>query len=485
MLEKKSLKAQFIINFVMIIIVSLLATVLVYGLGYRIYRKIEYRRIYPANHYEREIPRIEEYVRKADSSLLNKEEKQPLEKIIPAEGILYQVMDADGRKVYGTDHRDLIKGKRELSGKINTTMKIDGGYAKLIPLLDSQDKIQGAVSLYYTIKPYFPNNTDKIWLSLLFIVIMLAPFIFIIIFALFFARRFAHNIGKPVYMLITAAERVRDRDLNFDLDYQADNELGRLCSAFNKMKNELRESLFSKWRSEQEKREMVEALAHDLKTPFSVIQGYAESLLDGGHRDQAKTKRYLQVIKENAGKGSDLVTEMLYTAELESRAKGLCLLPTDLEAFLLEKRENYEIMTDAKSISFILNISGARREQRRVVYIDRARLERILDNIVLNAIRFTPEDGIITIDVRIEEQGVSFSICDTGKGFTDKDLANVFSKFYQGDEARSSKNGHSGLGLYVAKKLVEIHEGIIKAFNAKDAGACITFELPYLRKDDK
>lgn len=108
------------------------------------------------------------------------------------------------------------------------------------------------------------------------------------------------------------------------------------------------------------------------------------------------------------------------------------------------------------------------------------KLESILDNVVLNSMRYTPENGTITIEAGIARDKVDFTICDTGKEFSSKDMANLFTKFYRGDESRSSKNGNAGLGLHIAKRLAEMHGGSIDAFNAENGGACVKFSLHFI-----
>ncbi|QNB47816.1 hypothetical protein BR63_17030 [Thermanaerosceptrum fracticalcis] len=267
---------------------------------------------------------------------------------------------------------------------------------------------------------------------------------------------------------------------DFNIDYFADNELGRLCEAFNEMKNELKESLISQWKAEQERHEMVQALAHDLKTPLSVIQGYVESLLESSHIDTQKTKKYLQVIKDNANKGAELIKEMLYAAELETSGVELNIVPVDIYSFLKQKKESYEMMAKNKKINFKVDVTYGNQAEI-ICPIDAAKLERILDNIVSNSIRYVPEHGTITINADIACDNIRFKVCDTGKGFSSKDLSNLFNKFYRGDESRSSKDGHAGLGLHIAKRLVEMHGGSIVAFNARDSGACIKFDLHFLK----
>ena len=478
MLEKKPLKSQFVITFVLIIISSIIATIATYYTGYVIYAKNEYKRIYPANYYEKRIPDIEGYIRKAGVTLLQESEKQLLEKVIPSEGLLYQVVDEYGNIIYGTYDKKLLNGKEDLYNKLNTTIGKDGRYVKIIPVIDSQGKISGAVSLSYTLTPHYKSMSDNILLAPLLIIVAFSPFIYIVVFTLLFSKKFAANISKPVDMLINASKKVKEKDLDFNIDYYANNELGRLCEAFNEMKNELKGSLLSQWKAEQERQEMVQALAHDLKTPLSVIQGYVESLLESNYADTQKTKKYLQVIKDNVNKGVHLIKEMLYAAELETSDAELNIVPVDIYSFLMQKKESYEMMANNKKIHFKVDVTCGSQEGITCP-VDVVKLERILDNIVSNSIRYVPEYGTITINADITCDKIIFKICDTGKGFSNKDLSNLFNKFYRGDESRSSKDGHAGLGLYIVKRLVEMHGGSITAFNEKDGGACIIFDIHF------
>lgn len=476
MLEKKPLKIQFIITFILILLLSLIATLLTYFVGFKTFQMLDNKKVYPANYYEKKVPDIESYVRKRGSIILNKIEKQSLEKVIPLDGIKYQVIDENGQKVYGTDSKRVINGKEDLYNKLNTNIGRNGDYIRIIPLIDPQGKIVGALSLSYILKMNFVNTLDKIWIIPLFIVVFFSPFIYITVFTLLFSRKFTGNIRKPVNMLIQASKKVKEKDLDFKIEYSSDNELGILCEAFNEMKEELKKSLLAQWRIERERNEMVEALAHDLKTPLSIINGYVEFLLEGHYENKERLIKYLHVIKDNTNKGSKLVKEMLYAAELESMDSARNIEPFDLPSFLLEKQKSYEILARDKKINLQVNLHHEQEDQR-LFFIDQIQLERILDNIVINSMGYTPDGGNITIEVYRKEDSLRILVCDSGKGFSLQDLSNIFHKFYRGDKSRSSKGGNSGLGLYIVKKLVEMNGGSIKAFNSNEGGACIEFFL--------
>lgn len=480
MMEKKPLKAQFIISFILILAFSFAATIATYFLGFVLYGKIEYKNMYPANYYEKKVPEIEEYIRKSGERILGREGQAALEKNIPAEGISYQVMDSSGRRIYGTDEELIVDGQNQLYRKINTTFSLKRKYVRLVPVIDSQGKIAGAVSLSYSLAPAYRSLTDKIWISVIFFAVIFSPFFYVILFTWVFAKIIAKNIAKPLNLLIEASVKIGEKNLDFAIDYDAPNELGRLCKAFNEMKSELEKSLVLQWRMEQQRREMLEALAHDLKTPLSIIQGYAEALAEGNQHSSDKLRRYLSVIKENAGKVSTLVHKIQYASELEFSDFKLEPECVDVKAFILQKEESYRLLSKKKNIKFYTNISDTRPSEAPCL-IDREKLERILDNIVMNSIRYTPDSGRINMDVTIEDDRLYFRICDSGKGFSPRDLAHIFDRFYRGDEARSSEGGHMGLGLYIARKLVEAHGGAIKAFNLPKGGACIAFDIAICR----
>jgi len=481
MLEKKPLKSQFVLTFILIILSGIIATIATYIVSLVIFSKMEYERIYPANYYEMKIPDIEAYIREEGAKLLHEEEKARLDKVIPTEGILYQVLNENGDLLYGTDDTKVVHDKEDLHCKINTSFGKNGRHVRLVPVIDSDGKIAGAVSLSYTLTLHYKELSDKRLLTPFLILVAFSPFIYIVIFTWLFSKKFTANISKPVNMLINASGKVKNKDLDFTIDYRADNELGRLCEAFNEMKNELKESLISQWMAEQERQEMVHALAHDLKTPLAVIQGYVEALLEGNIVDAQKTIKYLQVIKDNANKASLLTKEMLYAAEIEMTGTELNITPVDINAFLMQKKECYEIMAKSKNIN--IKVDVAYEGQKDVpCFIDAVKLERILDNILSNSIRYVPEYGTIAISAVITRDHINFTIRDTGKGFSSKDLSNLFNKFYRGDESRSSKEGHAGLGLYIAKRLVEMHGGSITAFNAEPGGACIEFDIKFCNK---
>ena len=264
--------------------------------------------------------------------------------------------------------------------------------------------------------------------------------------------------------------------MDFEISYNGDNELGSLCVAFNEMKGALEESLVSQWRLEQVRHEEMEALAHDLKTPFSLIQAYAEALLEWETLAE-KEEHYLKVITENARRGAGMVRELLYAIELEVMSLDLTKESVNVPTYLRQKQASYWALAAQKGMDFQVRVAESGNVDL-IVELDLTKLDRILDNILSNSFRYTPEGGVIELAAQIGDQWVEFTVCDTGKGFSSEESVHLFDKFYRGDAARTSGTGGSGLGLYTVKGLVEQQGGTIRAFNGVNGGACIQFALP-------
>lgn len=148
-----------------------------------------------------------------------------------------------------------------------------------------------------------------------------------------------------------ASQKIKEKDLDFSINYHEDNELGRLCEAFTEMQEELKESLTSQWEMEQERIEMTAALAHDLKSPLSLILAYSEALLEDYQEKDGELKNYLMVIHENAEKSADFVRQMQYTAELEKKDKGADTERINLEKYLSQRIQSYHLQAQQNPLN--------------------------------------------------------------------------------------------------------------------------------------
>ncbi|MCI9918997.1 HAMP domain-containing histidine kinase [Clostridioides difficile] len=470
-MKNQSLITQFRHTFIFIIIASIVATVITYVFALYLYIHSLNKDIYPPNYYERQVPRIEKYINEKNITLLSQSNEEGLKRTIRGDDMLYQVVDNNGNILYGTNPKKLFKTKEELFNNfINKTVR-KGGYIHTVPIKGDNGKIEGAVILFYQVKITFANIRGRFVFAVI-IMALFSPFLYIVGFTRWLSKRFVKNINQPLHLLIDASKKIKEKDLDFEIDYYSDNELGKLCSAFSEMKDELKGSLSAQWKMEQERVEMVEALEHDLKSPLSIILGYTDALIGNNTDDNEKLHRYLTVIRENTEKSAALVQKMQYTSDLEKSNIQLNLVPINLPEFLRQKVQDYELQAHQKEVELILKMQG---NIQSPIQIDVDRLTRIFDNIISNSLQYTPSGGNISITVKDEKNCISYEICDSGRGFSSKDLKKALDKFYRGDEARQTKGGHSGLGLYIVKQLVEQLGGSVKIENSKSGGACVKF----------
>ena len=472
-MKHRSLVTSFRLTFTWILIASIIATLITYIFAVLLYFKIQYNNKYPENFYEKQIPKIAAYIREKNTDLLSDKEEKGLKDIISGDGITYRILNSDGNILYGTNKDKIFIGKKELIDKLNTTFMVKGKFAYVVPL-DNDGKIEGAVILFYELGTSYQSIK-----RIVVIIALLSPFVYFIVFTRLFSMLLVKKINLPLQLLIEASRKIREKDLDFEINYRSDNELGKLCNAFSEMKDELKKSLFAQWKIEQERIEMIEALAHDLKTPLSVIRVYSEALIDADFSENEKIEAYLNVIKGNAEKSSNLVMQMQYTSDLENINVALQLRDINLLEFLERKVSYYKLQAKEKEIDIVLKTHGNMEH----LAVDTDRLERILDNILSNSLQYTPNKGNIEISVNEEENSIVYEICDSGSGFLQKDLERAFDRFYRGDKARNSEGGHSGLGLYIVKKLVEQLHGSIKIKNTVYGGADVIFRHPNYKSE--
>lgn len=436
--------------------------------------------ILPSNYYEKKVSPIMDYIDKKGAEILDESEREDLEKIIPVDGMKYGVVDKNIKLLYGNIEKlseknieDIKEGKE----RSNFNQKFDVFQQGVIIYhpIKNGDKIEGNIILEYVLTPRAKNPKYN-FLVPPEIFIFLSPIIYVVLFALLFSRRFSKNINKPIQDLIQASKKIKERDLDFSIDYNSKNELGELVESFEEMRKGLSDSLTRQWEIENERREMVRAIAHDLRTPLTIIKGHLEILQDGGVENKDRLLRYLDIMDDNTKRAIKLIEDMNMLAKIEGVEFTLNFTPVDIIDFINKKSEEYTLLCSKKSIEF-KNLIEDKRKSKGLINIDKDRISQILDNIIFNSFRFIKEKGNIFLHVTIEENKVTMKISDDGEGFSPRDLKNVFKKFYQGDESRSKEKGHSGLGLYISKLIVEKHGGEIKVYNSKEGGANVEFYI--------
>lgn len=284
--------------------------------------------------------------------------------------------------------------------------------------------------------------------------------------------RAARVIARKMRPLEDAARRIEGRDLDFSVGHSGVREIDNVLGAMDEMRASLKESLETQWRSEQERREQVAALAHDLKTPLTVVRGNLDVLLEGDLPDEERT------CATDAAAGAARMSE--YVRELIDVSRGGATAFAPVEAnvrvFLARVHSQAETLAAAEGVLLVWRESASVPE---TLQMDEALLERAVLNVVANAVEHAPAGSPVEVDVRADESDeLVVEVRDEGPGFSPEALRRGCETFYQGDPARAT-SGHSGLGLHVAAEAAARHGGAVELANRADApsGACVTLRV--------
>ncbi|MBE2198945.1 MAG: HAMP domain-containing protein [Anaerolinea sp.] len=284
--------------------------------------------------------------------------------------------------------------------------------------------------------------------------------------ALIFGGLIVWRVIRPLRQLTTAAQGITAGDLAQRVDISPGDELGDLALAFNQMTERLA-------RAETLRRQMTADIAHELRTPLSVIQGNIEALQDGVF---PLTIAALDPILDKTGLLSRLVEDLRQITLAETGQLLLDRQPTDLRALAIQSREAFQSAAVARSITLKMDTPP----HLPLIKADRQRVQQVLMNLLSNALRYTPDGGTITIRLAVADEQVQVTVQDQGPGIPSEALPNIFERFYRVEQGRTraTDGSGSGLGLAVARSIVETHGGQIGVESIPGQGSTFWFTLP-------
>ena len=273
----------------------------------------------------------------------------------------------------------------------------------------------------------------------------------------------ARALTRPIRELTGAIRAMARGDLKQSVQVHSQDELGELAAAFNQMSADL--DLLLKAR-----RQMTADIAHDLRNPLTVIGGYVESMRDGVLKP---TPERLDAIQSEVQHLQKLVDDLRLLSQADAGELVLNRERTSVPALLERVAQSYRPLAAKQGIALRLDAQEALPE----IQADAARLARVLGNLIGNSLRYTPAGGEITLRARTKVPGwVELGVVDNGKGIAAEALPHIFDRLYRADPARSTDE--SGLGLAIARSIVEAHGGSIRAESTPGAGTTITVLLP-------
>jgi two-component system OmpR family sensor kinase len=288
----------------------------------------------------------------------------------------------------------------------------------------------------------------------------------VLLVAILLGVALSRSITRPITAMTRAAEAMAQGDYGQAIPVEGDDEVGRLATSFNTMAREVA-------RAHQMERDFVANVSHDLKTPLTSIQGFAQALVDGTVKDAAGQRQAAQVIFEETGRMNRLVCDLLELAKLESGQVTMTREPVDLASVLRECTDGATHRAEQASIT--LNVRLA--DRLPPLSGDAARLEQAFNNLLDNALKYTPAGGQVELSAfPNSDGGIEVSVSDTGPGIPAEDLPRIFERFYRADKARAP--GGTGLGLAIVKEIVQAHGGTIRAASEPGQGTRFTVTLP-------
>lgn len=380
-------------------------------------------------------------------------------------GIEYALLD----KNYQLIETTLDENELEQAMRYATTGASDQNLQKRYLLVTRENEY---IVLQYYIGAQYTNE----WMNehlpspdILLIVLIAAGGLFV---CLLLTTRFAKKLRLQLVPLFEATSEVAKQNLDFEVGHSNIKEFEDVLISFSHMKESLKASLEQQWKAEQMQKEQIAALAHDLKTPLTVIQGNAD-LISETELDEEQ-----RLYAEYIGCSSEQMQLYIRTLiDISRAATGyqLNIEDIDLPAYIKQLREQIDALCQTKKIGLQMEIENL----PAVLSADKLLLERAIMNVVNNALDYSPQDSSISISMIGNKGSLEISVTDAGPGFSQEDLMHAEEQFYMADHSRSS-DLHFGMGLFITKSIIRQHGGQLILNNSKKTGgARVTISISY------
>jgi signal transduction histidine kinase len=322
------------------------------------------------------------------------------------------------------------------------------------------------INIYVTSQLMFVSEHDFLLLGLLLI--------FAGILSASFGYLLAASMAQSLSLLQKGAQRLARGDFSARVHLTEMDELSDVAEAFNRMGDELQKSFARQKELEQARRDLIAAVSHDLRTPLTSIRAMIEALADGVVTEPATVQRYYGTIRSQTENLSGLINDLFELSQLETGQIQLAIEAVNLNDLLSDVVESMQAQAGAKGISLKAIFS----EDLPLIKGELNKIQRVIYNLVQNAIRHTPTSGSISLATQVVPEGVQVEVADTGEGIAPEDLPHIFDQFFRGEKSRSRETGGAGLGLAIAKRIVEAHHGQIWVESQVGRGTRFRFVLP-------
>ena len=285
---------------------------------------------------------------------------------------------------------------------------------------------------------------------------------------------YSNALATRISNVQAAAHHLAQGDLATRIPVSGSDEVAALAAAFNQMAGQLQAAAQKQKDMERLRSDLIAWVGHDLQTPLASMRAILEALADGVVDEPEAVQRYLKTAQRDIRSLSLLVDDLFQMAKIDAGGLQLELAPNSLSDLISDTLESFSELAARQGI----NLEGTVDAGLDPVRMDAARIGRVLNNLVGNALRHTPAGGHVQVSAR--RSGIQVEVCvsDTGEGIRPEDQAHVFEQFYRGEKSRSRATGGAGLGLAITRGIVQAHGGEIRVESELGKGTRFIFSLP-------
>lgn len=283
------------------------------------------------------------------------------------------------------------------------------------------------------------------------------------------------GIITPIYKLKQATKNIRDGNLDFEIKSEGRDEISELCEDFEQMRQRLKANAEEKIQFDNENKELISNISHDLKTPITAVKGYCEGIMDGVADTPEKQEKYVRTIYNKALEMDRLINELTFYSKIDTNRIPYTFSKINVRGYFGDAAEETGLELESKDIEFHYENSV---DGDVMVIGDVEQIRRVINNIVSNSVKYMDKiNGRIFMRVMDVGDFIQVEIEDNGKGIAAKDLPLIFDRFYRTDMSRNSSKGGSGIGLSIVKKILEDHGGKVWATSKENVGTVMCFVL--------
>ena len=257
------------------------------------------------------------------------------------------------------------------------------------------------------------------------------------------------------------------------------DEIDELSDAFIDMSAQIRKQITQLKENDHLRRELVSNISHDLRTPLTAMQGYIETLIIKGDSMSPEDRdHYLQIAQKHTVRLGTLIGDLFELSKLDAASVTPSVESFSLPELIQDIAQEFQIESDRKNIALHVEVDEAMHDTMGDIGL----IQRVLENLVRNAIQFTPEGGEVTISIAERSNSSAIAVSDSGPGIAEEDVPRIFDRFYRARDGEEARSDSSGLGLAIVKRILDLHNSSILVVSKRNAGTRFEFELPICQR---